>query len=110
MSTPAWKKRLRQAQHVKEKEKREYEKMFACKPTTKKEFKPYVPPQTFRRNSDDVTSLKTSDTIPAGTTARKEPMRYTGDYIVGIATMHKSNLVPVGREQDPKDFSTMRRN
>lgn len=34
---------------------------------------------------------------------------YTGDYIVGIATMHKSNAVPVSRNDNPVDYSTMRR-
>jgi hypothetical protein len=36
-------------------------------------------------------------------------MVYTGDYIIGIATMHKSNLVPVGRGDNPVDYATMRR-
>ena len=31
-------------------------------------------------------------------------------FIQGIATMHKSNLVPVTREGNPKDYATMRRN
>jgi len=35
--------------------------------------------------------------------------KYSGSYIKGLATMHKSNTVPVG-SADPKDYSTMRRN
>ena len=46
----------------------------------------------------------------SGSTAKVEPQKYSGDYFVGIATMHKSNLVPVGREQDARDYATMRRN
>lgn len=42
------------------------------------------------------------------TTAKKEENVYSGSYIKGIATMHKSNSVPVG-SADPKDFATMRR-
>ena len=42
------------------------------------------------------------------TTSKKEENRYTGSYIKGIATMHKSNSVPVGNA-DPKEFATMRR-
>ena len=42
------------------------------------------------------------------TTAKKEENVYTGSYIKGIATMHKSNSVPVGNA-DPADFATMRR-
>ena len=41
---------------------------------------------------------------------RKESPKYTGDLIQGIATMHKSNAVPVmkGTEQ-AKDIARMRR-
>jgi len=35
---------------------------------------------------------------------------YTGTFITGIATMHKSNMVPVTKDADPKEYSTMRRN
>jgi hypothetical protein len=41
--------------------------------------------------------------------AKKEENVYTGSYIKGIATMHKSNSVPVGSTTDPKEFATMRR-
>lgn len=40
----------------------------------------------------------------------KQSPKYTGSYIKGLATMHKSNIVPVGSDTDPKEFSTMRRN
>lgn len=45
-----------------------------------------------------------------GKGTKKEPMKYTGDLIAGIATMHKSNAVPVmkGTEQ-AKDIARMRR-
>ena len=42
-------------------------------------------------------------------TAKKEPQKYTGTLIKGIATMHKSNAVPVINEQQAKDISSMRR-
>ena len=44
------------------------------------------------------------------TMRRKESPKYTGDLIQGIATMHKSNAVPVmkGTEQ-AKDIARMRR-
>ena len=54
-------------------------------------------------------TASTSNAIP-GTGPKKESPVYSGDYIVGIATMHKSNLVPVGRGDDPKHYATMRRN
>jgi hypothetical protein len=45
----------------------------------------------------------------ADSTAKKEPQKYTGTLIKGIATMHKSNAVPVINEQQAKDISSMRR-
>lgn len=35
---------------------------------------------------------------------------YTGDNMIGIAAMHKSNLVPIFTSEGAKDVSTMRRN
>ena len=41
---------------------------------------------------------------------RKEPMKYTGDLIEGIATMHKRNTVPVMKgTNQAKDIAKMRR-
>ncbi len=41
---------------------------------------------------------------------KKETMKYTGDLITGIATMHKSNAVPVMKGTDQaKDIARMRR-
>ena len=42
-------------------------------------------------------------------TAKPGSNSYSGTYIVGIATMHKSNLVPIGSGDNPEDYSTMRR-
>ena len=110
MSTPKHKKLARQRMHAEQKRKREYEAFMKPIKTYKEEFKPYVPPKIYARESN-ADAIPTSNTIPAsGSTARTEPKQYTGDYIIGIATMHKSNLVPVGRGSDPKDFATMRRN
>ena len=68
-------------------------------------------PEPFRR---DAAAPQYKSNVPTtvnpNATAKKEANEYTGDYIVGVATMHKSNLVPVTREQDAKDYSTMRRN
>lgn len=40
----------------------------------------------------------------------KQTQQYTGDKIIGIGTMHKSNAVPIFSDQEAKDISTMRRN
>ena len=52
--------------------------------------------------------IPTSDVIP-GSGVAKERTEYTGDYIVGIATMHKSNAVPVFNSEEAVEISSMRR-
>ena len=42
-------------------------------------------------------------------TAKPDGNSYSGTYIRGIAQMHKSNAVPVGKDDDPEDYATMRR-
>lgn len=37
------------------------------------------------------------------------PKMYTGDKVLGIATLHKSNAVPVFNSQEAVDISSMRR-
>ena len=51
---------------------------------------------------------QTSDTIPASA-GKKDSNVYTGDLIKGIATMHKSNAVPVINKEQATDISNMRR-
>lgn len=109
MSTPAWKKRARQEMHLKQKKRREYDKLFGSVKATKKEFVEYEAPKPYVRDTAEYSSLKTSDVIPESC-SKRAANEYTGDYIVGIATMHKSNLVPVGRGDDPKEYAQMRRN
>ena len=82
------------------------EKKFASN-VNLREFKPYVQPKTYYRTTQEVPSL-TSTSTTHGT--KKESQVYSGDYITGLATMHKSNIVPVGKGDDPKNYSTMRRN
>lgn len=47
------------------------------------------------------------DTV--GVAPRMESPRYTGTYVKGIGTMHKSNAVPVTDESQMKDIARMRR-
>lgn len=60
---------------------------------------------------DYKTERVTSDKI-AGNGIAKEKMKYTGTEIAGIVTTHKSNLMPVRRDnkQAAVDAATMRRN
>ena len=66
----------------------------------------YTPDTSWRRNDPKIPSAM-EEAIKAGTFNRgcsggtkKETPKYTGDLIVGIATMHKSNAVPVMRGTD----------
>ena len=61
-----------------------------------------------RVGSDDarkIASLKTNSIY----TEKRESLMYTGTLVKGIATMHKSNAVPVIDEEQMKDISRMRR-
>ena len=42
-------------------------------------------------------------------TFKKQVNQYTGDKMVGIGTLHKSNAVPIFNTQDAKDQANMRR-
>ena len=79
------------------------------KPKQKKEFKEYAPQKPHVRDTKSYPSLKTSNTIPQSC-AKPERKEYTGTLIKGIATMHKSNAVPVINQQEAEDIANMRRN
>ena len=56
--------------------------------------------------------VKLSNTV-AGHGPAKEQMVYSGErQLLGVATMHKSNLVPIfaDKKEDAKDIAQMRRN
>ncbi len=44
-----------------------------------------------------------------GNAVKKDAPVYTGDKIVGIGTMHKSNAVPIFSDTQAKEISSMRR-
>jgi hypothetical protein len=52
-------------------------------------------------------TIPTSDKVGNG--FAKEAKVYTGSNLLGIATMHKSNMVPVFRKEDAEAISQMRR-
>jgi hypothetical protein len=56
----------------------------------------------------ETAKIKSLDTGPA--VAVKKPTKvYTGTMVKGIATMHKSNAVPVFTDEQARDISSMRR-
>ena len=58
---------------------------------------------------DDI-STPTSDRIVPFHGAKKEKQIYTGNLLIGIGTLHKSNMVPVSKNSnDAKHIAKMRR-
>jgi len=58
-----------------------------------------------RDTMKDIRSLKTDGGVALKTAA---PV-YTGDKIIGIGTLHKSNAVPIFSNQEAEDIARMRR-
>jgi hypothetical protein len=79
-------------------------------------YKKYVPTfkplessnDSYRRDSKF--DVCTSSDIDIGVASRKESNQYTGTLVKGIATMHKSNAVPIIDQQQAIDIANMRRN
>jgi len=73
--------------------------------------------KTKARNTNTIPDYSTKDTVElsnkvAGHGPARESMTYSGErQLVGIATMHKSNMVPIfaDRKEDAKDIASMRR-
>jgi hypothetical protein len=79
------------------------------KPKTQKKPQEYKPSAVFSRPNSSTNNIPSLD---SGTynAFKKETPKYTGNLIVGIATMHKSNAVPVMRgTNQAKEISSMRR-
>lgn len=81
-------------------------------------YKPKNPPTAIKepwhysgpsvRQTEHVPSLNSKDSFTTAT--KRKPMEYTGERrLLGIATMHKSNLVPVFSDEDAKELAKMRR-
>ena len=64
-------------------------------------------PAAFRRGGDIEYKSVDSDGI---NTAMPEKKEYTGTLVKGIATMHKSNAVPIIDQEQATDIANMRRN
>jgi glucokinase len=46
---------------------------------------------------------------PEGLALKQTTKQYTGNYVIGIATMHKSNAVPITNGDQAIDIARMRR-
>lgn len=65
-------------------------------------------------NSDKSTykvplEIRRPDIWVTGPTSSKPSPTYTGEKVVGIGTMHKSNMVPIFSDEEAQDISKMRR-
>lgn len=81
---------------------------YATKPVSKtKKSDNYVPPKSYVRETRHYPSLP--PTGPMACTKPLKEVRYTGDKIIGIGTLHKSNAVPIFSEEEARDQATMRR-
>lgn len=67
----------------------------------------YVAPKPMHRGAESarIPSLNTG----LGTATLKPSNVYTGDKMIGIGQLHKSNAVPVFRAEDAEDIARMRR-
>ncbi|MEJ6807548.1 MAG: hypothetical protein QNK64_05700 [Saprospiraceae bacterium] len=70
--------------------------------------------KTKSRNTNTIPDYSSKNAVKlsnkvAGHGPAKESTKYTGDYIIGIGQMHKSNGVPITRKEDAIAIANMRR-
>ena len=106
----AYNKRMKRlGLHQQQMSSQEYEQYLLgnYKSKPKKKFESYVAPKNpYYRETPNIPS--NGDGI--GNCYKKENNTYTGTLITGIATMHKSNAVPVTNQKQAIDIANMRRN
>lgn len=72
----------------------------------KQSFEPLrLHPSPYRRETPKIESLP----FTGGPCVKSPEKTYTGDKIIGIGTMHKSNAVPIFSAEDAESISKMRR-
>lgn len=76
---------------------------FKPGPRSAQALRPSIPPGRETRYIPSVDSGHT------GAVSSKPAPVYTGDKIIGIGTLHKSNAVPVFSDAEAKDMARMRR-
>jgi len=86
---------------------RKRHKLPAKKAVTKRKFEPYVPKTTYIRETPNYPSASAAPS--ADSCSKPTRTKYTGTLVKGIATMHKSNAVPIINDQEATDIANMRR-
>jgi hypothetical protein len=81
----------------------------ACVKYTPPKFKEYNPQSTYAsERAAEAKRYPSRTTSPAEARGdRRESQQYTGDYVIGIATLHKSNAVPVTNQKYAQEISEM---
>lgn len=80
-------------------------KKYEPKKKIKASVEPWKPTKSPVRETPHYPSLNTF----GGAATKAAPKVYTGDKVLGIATLHKSNAVPVFNSEEAVDISKMRR-
>jgi hypothetical protein len=80
-------------------------KKYEPKKSVRTSVAPWQPTKSYVRETRHIPSLNTT----GGTATKAAPKVYTGDKVLGIATLHKSNAVPVFNSEEAVDISKMRR-
>jgi hypothetical protein len=100
--------------HRLHKEKKEYELLLKSRLTYEdltdadsSKAKSVIASGVYRRKTPDISSHMSNRPI-SGT--KKPSKKYSGDVVIGIATMHKSNGIPIISKEQAIDCATMRRN
>lgn len=78
------------------------------------EVKETKPTKTKPYRGLDLSHVRTTRDIPSldtgtGNAVKKKQNQYTGTAMLGVATLHKSNAVPVFSQEDVVDIAKMRR-
>jgi len=74
-----------------------------------KKFEACIKMTPLELNRERLASNFPSKDSGLGVASKKDVNTYTGDNLIGIGMMHKSNLVPVFKGDEAKDLSSMRR-
>lgn len=84
---------------------------FGRKKVDKHTFKAQTNTTVYRRDQDHRERYPSVPMNPVdnGSCRKVEPQKYTGTLIKGIATMHKSNAVPVIDQKHAEEIARMRR-
>ena len=77
-------------------------------PKFEHKFKPMGVPKVSYRRDDSQSEYKSVEATTVDT-SKKQSNQYTGSLVKGIATLHKSNAVPVIDQQQAEDIAKMRR-